>query len=351
MRFVWQVAAFVGLAVLGLGCTSTESGKEAGGGKAGGEQGLKVGIVFDSGGRGDKSFNDSAWVGIERAVEEFGIEASDVSSQAEKDYETNLTALAERGMDLVIAVGMNQGTALEKVAPQFPDTKFAIVDYVVDQPNVRSLLFTEHEGSFLAGYLAALVSKSDKIGFVGGMQIPLIEKFYYGYVAGAKMANPGIEVLPPRYTGDWNSADVAKSAANVLYAAGADIVYHAAGRAGLGVIGAAKEQGKFAIGVDSNQDYIEQGFVLTSMVKRVDEAVFQTIKDVVDGNFAAGQTTYSLKDNGVGLTEFEFTKDKIGEEALAKLETVRKLIVDGEVKPPSTKAEFEAFAANLPTGP
>jgi basic membrane protein A len=338
------------LALLHVGCTPTTSQQgtqeEPQGAKAG-KKSLKVGVVFDSGGRGDKSFNDSAWAGIERAKAELGIEERSVESKSDKDYETNISTLAEQGMDLVVAVGMNQQTAVSRVAPKFPDVKFAIVDGSVEAPNVRELKFAEHEGSFLAGYLAALVSKAGKIGFVGGEEIPLIKKFEAGYIAGAKTAKPSIEVLPAKYTGSWNNLDLGKAAANVLFAGGADIVYHAAGRCGLGVINAAKEAGKYAIGVDSDQDSVAPGSVLTSMVKRVDEAVLQTIRDVQQDAFSNGAKNYTLKDGGVGLSPMTHTKDKIGAEVLQKVEEIKAKIVAGEVTVPDSAAALAEYMASL----
>lgn len=320
--------------------TTTESG--GGDGKK-----LKVGVVFDSGGLGDKSFNDSAWAGVQKAQKDFGIEEKHVESKSVKDIETNLMTLADQGCEIVFAIGINQKDSLEKVAAQYPDTKFAIVDAVPNPDlglkNVRALLFKEEEGSFLAGYLAGLVTKTGKIGFVGGQEIPLIKKFYSGYAAGAKTARPDIEILPAKYTGDWNNDDLAKAAANLLFDQGADIVYHAAGRAGLGVLDAAKEKGKYGIGVDGNQDAVAPGNVLTSMIKHVDEAVYSTIKDVQEGKFSTGEVVYDLKVGGVGLTEMEFTKDKVGADTLAKVEQIKAKIVSGELKVPATLEELAAY--------
>lgn len=341
-------AALLMAAMAGCG-TSGESSQNEGPSTStskGGTEGkaLKVGIVFDSGGRGDKSFNDSAWAGVEEAKKELGIEESSVESKAEKDYETNLSTLADKGYDLVVAVGLNQGKALQKVAPMYPKINFAIVDGDVQAPNVRCLKFKEEEGSFLVGYLAGLMSKTGKIGFVGGMELDLIKKFQYGYAAGALTANPKIEVLPAKFTGSWDNVDQAKAAATILFQQGADVVYHAAGRAGLGVIRAAKDAGKYAIGVDSDQDYLEPGTVLTSMVKRVNVAVFNTIKDLKEGKFAAGEQIYDLKADGVGISELSYTKDKIGPDNTRKLEEVKAKIISGEIKVPATKAEFDAFS-------
>lgn len=306
---------------------------------------LRVGVVFDRGGLGDKSFNDSAWRGLQRAQEELGIEAHKVESKEEKDYEANLIAMADEGMDLVIAVGLNQEKALERVAPDYPETTFAIVDGSVDAPNVRSLLFNEEEGSFLVGYIAGKVTQTKKVGFIGGMELDLIKKFQYGYEAGVIYADRSVQILDPIYTGGWDDIDKAKVAANTLFDAGADIVYHAAGRGGLGVIRAAKERNLYAIGVDSNQDAEAKGNVLTSMIKRVDEAVFATIKDLQDGTFEPGVKRYDLSQGGVGTTDFEFTKDKIGPQVMSDLEKIKQQIISGEIKVPATAEEFKQFAA------
>lgn len=357
--WLWTSAAALACG-LALGCGSGEKAPDSASNAPSGEtsgakpaegKAIKVGVVFDSGGRGDKSFNDSAWAGVERAKKEFSVEDSPVESKNEKDYEGNLTALADKGCDIVFAIGLNQKTALEKVAAQYPDIKFAIVDAVPDAKaglkNVRSLLFKEEEGSFLAGYLAGLMTKTNKIGFVGGMDIPLIHKFESGYFAGAKTANPNVEFLPAKYTGNWDDTTTAKAAANILFSGGADIVYAAAGKAGLGVISAAKEQGKFAIGVDSDQDYLEPGTVLTSMVKHVDEAVYSTIKDVKEGKFTPDEHVYDLKVRGVGLSPMSYTKDKVGPDILKKVDDISAKIVGGEIKVPNDQASLDAYLASL----
>lgn len=337
--------------LLGLmtGCGPSETSTGSGSGSAPSDTGkkLKIGVVFDRGGLGDKSFNDSAWRGLQQAEKELGIEAHKVESKEEKDYEANLTAMADEGMDLVIAVGLNQEKALQRVAANYPDTKFAIVDGTVEAPNVRMLKFKEEEGSFLVGYLAGKTTKTKKVGFVGGMKLGLIEKFQYGYEAGVKLADKSVTVLPPVYTGGWDDIDKAKVAANTLFDNGADIVYHAAGRGGLGVIRAAKDRNLYAIGVDSNQDGEAKGNVLTSMIKRVDQAVYATIKDVKEGKFDSGEKRYDLSQDGVGVTDFEFTKDKIDSKVLSELDEIKKKIIAGEIKVPSTKAEYDAFMATL----
>ncbi len=330
------------LAVAFAGCGSPQGEPNAKGPGAGAKP-LKIGLVFDTGGRGDKSFNDSAYAGIERAKKELGIEEKTVDSTKEADYQTNIDALAEQGCDLIIGVGVSMQKAIGEVAPKYPDMKFAIVDAPVDVKNVRSLVFKEEEGSFLAGYLAGLVTKTGKIGFVGGMDIPIIKKFESGYFAGAKTANPLVELLPAKYTGNWDNADLGKQNAKVLFGQGADIVYHAAGRAGLGVIAAAQEEKKWAIGVDGDQDGLAEGHVLTSMIKHVDVAVFQTIKDVQDGKWTPTVVTYDLKGDGVGLSPMRFTKATIGEAVLKRVQAMHDKIVSGELKVPSTADELATY--------
>lgn len=321
----------------GCGETAKPDAPAAAGKGSSTKKAMRVGVVFDSGGKGDKSFNDSAYAGVERAKKEFGVEEKLVDSQNARDYENNLTELAESGTELIVAVGGYMQRAVETVAPQYPETKFVLVDAEVQAPNVRNVLFAEEQGSYLAGVAAALATKTNKVGFVGGMKIPLIKKFEAGYFAGVKAGKPGIEALKPKYTESWDDTALGRASAAALYAQGADVVYHAAGRCGLGVIEAAKAAGKLAIGVDSDQDAEAKGFVLTSMVKRVDEAVYQSIKDLKGGAFTAGSKLYDLKAKGVGLTEFKYTLDRIGGEAgKARLAQVTEDIVSGKVTVPTT---------------
>ena len=349
MRHLGIAASAAIIALFAAGCGDSNKPADTNGqtGSTNSAKALKIGVVFDRGGLGDKSFNDSAWRGIQRAAEEFGFEPAKVETKHEKDYETNLTAMADQGMDLVIAIGINQTKALEKVAPEYPDIKFAIVDGMVEANNVRSLKFTEHEGSFLVGYLAGLMSKTGKLGFVGGQELDLVTQLQSACEEGARTAHRSTRALPAKHTWRIGSIDQAKAAANILFDGGADIVYHAAGRGGLGVIRAAKERNLYAIGVDSDQDGEAEGNVLTSMIKRVDEAVYSTIKDVKEGNFSSGVREYNLAENGVGISDLKFTKDLIGPDNLAKLEEVKGRIIAGEIKVPQTKAEFETYMASV----
>lgn len=341
-----------GLVVLN-GCnTGTTGTQEITGGKTGAgtgtEKKLKLGIVFDTGGKNDKSFNASAWRGAEKCEKELGVEVMPVESNKESDYTGNLSALADKGCDIVVGVGITMRTALEQAAPNYPKVKFVSIDgEPLAMDNVRTIQFAEQEGSFLVGYVAGLVSKTGKLGFVGGMKLPLIEKFQYGYMAGAKMARKDIEFLPAKFTGDWVNTDQAKVAAELLYGSGADIVYHAAGKAGLGVIAAAKEKNMFAIGVDSDQDDEAPGRVLTSMIKNVDEGVFMTVRDLKEGKWAPGAVMYDLKAGGVGTSAFKNTKDVVGEANLVKLEEIKKKIVAGEIKVPSDEASYNTFLTTV----
>jgi basic membrane protein A and related proteins len=315
--------------------------------------GFRAALVFDTGGKDDKSFNASANAGLERAQKELNLGENGiktVESHASADYKTNLTNFASQKYDVVIAVGFNMADAVKEVSAQFPNTRFAIVDS--DAPegskNVAGLRFQEEQGCFLAGFLAASVSKTHKIGFVGGMKIPLIEKFEAGYKAGALTAgfDPSKQVTVT-YVGDWDDLSKGKSQAKQQFDLGADIVFQAAGKAGLAVITEAKERGKgfYAIGVDQDQDYIAEGSVLTSMVKHVDTSVFDTIKDAKEGKFSPGNHVFGMKDGGVSLSEMKYTKQVVPADVLSKLDKLSKMITDGTVKPPATLAELASFKA------
>ena len=326
---------FASLLVLGA-CTKSGD-KEAGdGSKAKGQAAIKVGLVFDKGGKDDKSFNSAAFRGANDAAKEFPIEIKDVESPDDAAFEPALRTFAERGYPLVIAVGFAQIDAVKKVAPQFPKTHFAIVDGVVEAPNVSSLMFAEHEGSYLVGYLAGLMTKSNKVGFIGGMDIALIRRFEMGYEAGVKAANPKAE-MTVNYVGvtssAWANPTRGKELALAQYGRGVDVIFHAAGASGMGVFDAAEEKGAYVIGVDSNQNAIKPGRVATSMLKRVDVAVYNIIKEEVEGKFAAGTRYFGLKDKGIDYA-VDSSNEKIVEPYKAKLEAVRADIVKGAIKVP-----------------
>ena len=330
MKKVLMLLAMLAMVVL-TACGSKKEAAEAP--KTTEAKPLKVGIVLSIGGLGDKSFNDSAYRGLEMAKNDLGIEFKYVEPASPSEDEGYLREYAEAGYDLVIATGFLMKDATEKVAKDFPDVKFALIDEVSALPNVASLLFAEDQGSFLVGALAAMMSKTGNVGFVGGMEIPLIQKFQKGYEMGAKYVNKDakVGVLYTSGSNPFNDPVRGKENALSLIKQGADVVYHAAGGTGVGVIEAAKESKVFAIGVDSNQDGLAQGTVLTSMIKNVDIAVYNTIKAVKEGTFKAGEQRLGVAEGGVGTTDFEFTKDIIGAENIAKLEQIRKDIIDGKI--------------------
>jgi len=298
------------------------------------EKKLNVGIVLSVGGLGDKSFNDSAYRGLENAKKDLGIDFKYVEPASPAEDEQYLREFAENDYDLVVGVGFLMRDALEQVATDFPEVKFALIDETVELPNVSSLLFAEDEGSFLVGALAAMMSETGAVGFVGGMEVPLIQKFQNGFEAGAKYVNPEIRTLGLYTSGPnpFNDPVRGKENALSLIKQGADVVYHAAGGTGVGVIDAAKQAGVYAIGVDSNQDAVAEGTVLTSMIKNVDIAVYNTVKDILAGEFKAGVNVLGVAEGGVGTTDFEFTREVIGEEKLTKLEEIKEKIINKEIK-------------------
>lgn len=307
---------------------------------------FRAALVLDTAGVDDKSFNASAWAGMQKAIKDFGVEGKYVESKTAADFKPNLIAMAGQKPDLVFAVGFAMEDAVKSVAAQFPDVKFAIVDGSSPEgaSNVVALKFKEEEGTFLAGYLAASVSKAHKIGFVSGMDLPIMKKFEAGYRAGAKMAHPDTAVLAS-YTGDWNDVSKGKSQAIQQFANGADIIFHAAGKAGLGVIQAAKEKGPgfYAMGVDRDQDGEAPGRVLASMLKRIDNVVYATVKDTKDGQFKSGTKVYGFDKGGVGLSEMRFTKKDIPIPVLSRLEKVQAALREGKIKPPTKVEDVATF--------
>jgi len=292
-------------------------------------------IIYDLGGKFDKSFNEAAYNGAERFKAESGVEYKDFEMQSEAQREQALERFARTGSNPVVAVGFAWASAMETVAPKFPDTSFTIIDMVVDQPNVRSVVFNEHEGSYLVGMLAAMASKTGKVGFVGGMDIPLIRKFACGYVQGVKAVNPDAEVFQ-NMTGTtpsaWNDPVKGSELTKSQIDRGADVVYHAAGGTGRGVLQAAADAGALGIGVDSNQNHMHPGSVLTSMLKRVDVAVYNAFKDVADGNFTAGFSVLGLKEDGVGWALDDNNASLVSDDMKTAVEAAKGLIIAGDTK-------------------
>ena len=345
-----RLAAVLTVASLGLLACGSDSGAEtaepAASSAAGAESDVRVGLAYDVGGRGDRSFNDAAAAGLDKAKDELGVEGQELSPNAQgTDRGDNLRSLAEEGYNPIFAVGFAYAEELGQIATDFPDTTFFIIDdSSVEAPNVKSLVFAEEQGSFLVGAAAALKSTSNNVGFIGGVQTPLLEKFEAGFVAGAKQVKPDATVQtaylsqPPDFSGFGDPAAGAE-AANGMYDAGADVIYAAAGGSGLGVFQSALAKGKLGIGVDSDQyesigssNPELQPVILTSMLKRVDVAVFDALQAFVDGEEIPAVTTYDLEADGVGYATSGGAVDDIAEQ----LEELKAQIVSGDITVPST---------------
>ncbi|MEO1773362.1 MAG: BMP family ABC transporter substrate-binding protein [Pseudomonadota bacterium] len=297
---------------------------------------FKPAVVFDMGGKFDKSFNEGVWGGVSRFIEETGVEVMEFEVTNEAQREQAMRRMVQRGATVVLGVGFAQADAIDKVAADNPDVSFAIIDVSwLDRPNLRQYAFKEHEGSYLVGVAAAMKSESGKVGFVGGMDIPLIRKFACGYVQGVMATNDGAEVFQ-NMTGTtpsaWNDPTKGAEITQSQIDRGADVVYHAAGGTGLGVIRAAADAGKLAIGVDSNQNGVSPGNVLTSMVKRVDVAAYDTLKSAMDGSFEPGVNILGLAEDGVDWAVDENNEPLLSEEIKAAVEAARTAIIAGEVE-------------------
>jgi basic membrane protein A len=298
---------------------------------------FKIGLVLDRGGKDDKSFNTSAYEGGLRAKKELGAYLKYVEAPDDNAFEPMLRSFAQRDFDLIIGVGFAQKEAIKKVAGQFPNKHFVIVDAEVDAPNVRSLMFEEHEGAYVIGAIAALTSKTGKVGFVGGMDIPLIRRFEMGYEAGAKKVNPDVTVTA-NFVGvtseAWNNPPKGKELALSQYQSGVDVIFAAAGASGLGVFDAAEEKKKYVIGVDANQDWVKPGLVLTSMLKRVDEAVFASIQEAQSGKFAGGIKRFGLANKGVDYSVDQYNAGILTEPVRKRADELKAEIVAGKIAVP-----------------
>ncbi len=306
---------------------------------------LRVGVVVDEAGLNDQSFNASAWAGAKKAEKEIGVKVLSAESREPADYVRNLRSLAKQDYGLIFAIGFNMEDAIRQVASEYPDTKFVIIDGVApDLKNTASIQFREQEPSFLAGVLAAGVSKHNTIGFVGGQHGPVLDRFEYAYKAGALVQKPGIKVLT-QYAETWSDPGKSKELALLQYGQKADVILQAAGKTGLGVIDAVRTQpkGRYVIGTDSNQDGLEQGKVLTSILKRLDVVVFDTIRQVRDGHFAPGVHSLGLKEQAMSLTEMEFTKQDVPPDVLSAVGRYAEEIKTGMLQVPSTPVEYTEF--------
>ncbi len=341
-KFLLAFISVLAISFANLSCSNTPASSEKSGK-------IKVGIVFDIGGKNDRSFNAAAWEGVKRAEKDFDIVLRDVEPGNPTSIEPAMRAFAERDFDLIVGIGFAQGPIMQKVADDYPNIKFAIVDGVIfeadgktPKKNVASLVFREHEGSYLVGMIAASKSKTGVLGFVGGMDIPLIHRFETGYEEGARSINPNIRVID-NYCGvtdsAWNNPGKGKELTLNQIEKGADVIFTAAGNSGLGAFDAVEQFGKtgdeankFVIGVDSNQNGVKPGFVLTSMIKRVDNAVYDAVKEVLGGEFKGGFHVFGLDKDGVGYAMDENNKLLISAEILEKIEVAKKKIVAGEIK-------------------
>jgi basic membrane protein A len=297
---------------------------------------FKPAVIYDMGGKFDKSFNEGVYNGVKKFSDETGIDVMEFEVTNETQREQAMRRMAERGATIILGVGFAQADAISKVAGEFPEKQFSIIDVGwLDAPNLRQYVFKEHEGSYLVGVAAALASKTDKVGFIGGMDIPLIRKFACGYVGGVKAANSSAAIYqnmtgttPSAWNDPAKGAELAKSQID----RGADVVYHAAGGTGLGVIQAAADAGKLAIGVDSNQNGLAPGSVLTSMLKRVDVAAYETFKDAMSGNFSSGVNVLGIAEGGVDWALDDNNASLVTADIKAAVEQARKDILSGKVK-------------------
>ena len=332
---VLALAVLISLLSLGISCNKHTTAAED-------RSKIQVGIVFDIGGKDDRSFNAAAWEGVQRAAKDFPIVLRDIEPGTPNAIEPAMRGFAESNFDLIIGVGFAQAPIMELVAKDYPNIHFAIIDGVSQLPNVASLVFKEHEGSYLVGILAAKASRTGTIGFLGGMDIGLIHRFEKGYEEGAKSVNPNIRVIQ-NYVGvtdaAWNNPGKGKELSLAQISKGADVIFTAAGNSGLGAFDAVEQQGKtdgrathFVIGVDSNQNMVKPGFVLTSMVKRVDNAVYNIVQELVKGKFEPGLHVFGLDKDGVGYAMDDNNKDIVSPEAIQEAEAAKQKIISGQIK-------------------
>jgi len=295
----------------------------------------KLGVVYDAGGKFDKSFNQSAFEGAERFKKETGIKYIEVQASSDTQAEQVLRGLARKKLDLIAAIGFSQTQAVQKVAQEFPNVRFVLIDAVAKGNNINSILFKEEEGSYLVGVAASMASKSKKIGFVGGMDIPLIRTFACGYAQGAKANNAKVEVMQNMVgttSAAWNDPAKGGELARAQFDRGVDVVFAVAGGSGMGTLQTAKEKGKLAIGVDSNQNYLHPGTMLTSMVKRVDLAIYDAFMQMKAGTWKAGVSSRGLKEGGVDWALDKDNRAVVTPEIEKKVNEAKAAIISGKTK-------------------
>ncbi|MGA2395991.1 MAG: BMP family ABC transporter substrate-binding protein [Candidatus Lustribacter sp.] len=304
---------------------------------------VRLAMVTDTGGLGDQSFNDGAYRGLLDAKRDLHADIAVLQSRSAADYQPNLTVLANKEYDEIFAVGFLMAQDVDEVASRFPSRNFAIIDAVVAEPNVASITFREQEGSFLAGVAAAYASKTKTIAFVGGIDIPLLRKFEAGYTVGARQIDPAIDVLV-KYVGSFDDPAAGKEIAGVLLSQNADVIYVAAGKAGLGAIDQIKTHpGTYAIGVDVDQDALAPGKILTSMVKRVDVGVLTVSRIAATGKVPHGHIELGLKQGAIGLTDFKYTRSALTPAQFHEIDVLRSAIITGRIVPPTTREELATW--------
>ena len=334
-----KIIAITGAITLGLtnlvGCSNNDKAASEG------KDTIKVGMVADVGGINDESFNQSAYEGLKQAEKELGIEIKVIESKQASEYLGNIETLADDEMDLIIGVGNTMVEDIKTQAENYPDQQFAIIDGTYDDipSNITPILFKENEASYLTGLIAGKMTKTNEVGFIGGMENAAILRFLYGYMAGVKDSNENANVNV-QYAGTFADAAKGKSIANQMYSKGIDIILSAAGGTGIGAIESAKEQNKYAIGVDKDQSDLAPKNVLTSALKKVNVGVYETVKELVDGNLKGGEAkVYGLKEGGVGIPDT--TKNLVPQDVLDYVDTMTKKIENGEITVPATKEEYD----------
>lgn len=302
---------------------------------------ITVAMITDVAGVNDQSFNQSAWEGLQRAEKELGIEVKYLESKQDSDYATNIETLVDEDVDLILGVGMKLADAIKEGSELYPDQNFVLVDEEIDASNVKNILFKAEESAYLAGLIAGKTTKTNNVGFIGGMELPVIDTFKYGYMAGVKAANPEAKVQA-QYANSFTDQAKGKAIANQMYTNGADIVFTCGGDVGTGAIEAAKENNKFAIGVDRDQSDLAPQNVLTSAIKRVDAGVFETVKSYVNGTFEGGTTTtYGLEENAVGVPDT--TKNLVSQDILDLVEETITKLKNKEITVPKNEEEYNAM--------
>lgn len=319
-----------------VGCSGNSKEEE----KANTDEQITVAMITDVAGVNDQSFNQSAWEGLQRAEKELGVKAKYLESKQDSDYAANIETLVDEGVDLILGVGMKLAPAIEEGAKMYPEQKFVLVDetYPEVPSNVKTILFNSQESAYLSGLVAGKMTKTNNIGFIGGMELPVIEAFQYGYMAGAKAVNPKMQIQV-QYANSFTDQAKGKAIANQMYSKGADVIFTAGGDVGTGAIEAAKENGKFAIGVDRDQSDLAPENVLTSAIKRVDVGVFDTVKELVDGKLELGTTVvYGLQEGAVGIPDS--TKNLVPQDVIDYVKVESDKFENGELKAPKNEEEY-----------